>query len=412
MTRESDAGFESESESESEVEFDFEPSERVQAVPPSGIRRFFEIAEERDEVISLGVGEPDFAAPWAARDAAITSLEQGKTSYTANRGMRELREAIADYADDRFDLDYDPGEEIIVTAGASEAVDLAFRAFVDPGDTVAVAQPSYISYEPGVIFAGGEVLPVPTYREDDFRLTVDALEAAGADEADLLVLCYPNNPTGAIMRETDLEPIAEFAREHDLLVLSDEIYAELTYDGDGEHTSIATLEGMRERTVVFNGFSKAHAMTGLRLGYALAPADAVGAMNKIHQYAMLSAPTTAQHAALEALDSCGDEVRDMVDQYDRRRQFVLSRFREIGMDVFEARGAFYCFPEVPEGWTSEEFAEELLREQGVAVVPGDVFGTGGEGHLRVSYATGLADLREALGRIEAFVDEHAEGSEG
>ncbi|OLZ41151.1 aromatic amino acid aminotransferase [Natrinema saccharevitans] len=383
----------------------FELSDRVQAVPPSGIRRFFEIADERDEVISLGVGEPDFATPWAARDAAIASLEQGKTSYTANRGKTDLREAIADYVADRFDLGYDPDEEIIVTAGASEAVDLAFRAFVDPGDTVAIAQPSYISYEPGVIFAGGEVLPVPTREEDDFRLTVEGLEEAGADEADVLVLCYPNNPTGAIMPAEDLEPIAEFAREHDLLVLSDEIYAELTYDG--EHTSIATFEGMRERTIVFNGFSKAHAMTGLRLGYALGPADAIGAMNKIHQYTMLSAPTTAQYAALEALDSCEDDVQEMVDQYDRRRQFVLSRFREIGMDVFEAKGAFYCFPEVPESFTAEEFAEEVLREQGVAVVPGDVFGTGGEGHLRISYATGLEDLREALNRIEAFVADNA-----
>ncbi|MDG5818901.1 aminotransferase class I/II-fold pyridoxal phosphate-dependent enzyme [Natronococcus sp. A-GB7] len=386
----------------------FELSERVQEVPPSGIRRFFEIAEERDDVISLGVGEPDFSTPWAARDAAIASLERGRTSYTANRGTRELREAIADYADDRFDLEYDPAEEILVTAGASEAVDLAFRAFVDPGDTVAVAQPSYISYEPGVIFAGGEVLSVPTTEADEFRLTVDALDAAGADEADVLVLCYPNNPTGAIMRKEDLEPIAEFVREHDMTVLSDEIYAELTYGGDGEdgvdHTSIATLPGMRERTVVFNGFSKAHAMTGLRLGYALGPSEAIGAMNKIHQYTMLSAPTTAQHAALEALESCESDVRDMVDQYDRRRRFVLSRFREIGMDVFEAKGAFYCFPEVPEGWTAEEFAEGVLREEGVAVVPGDVFGPGGEGHLRISYATGLEDLRKALARIEAFVE--------
>ncbi|OIB57939.1 pyridoxal phosphate-dependent aminotransferase [Natrialba sp. SSL1] len=379
-------------------------SDRVQTVPPSGIRRFFEIAEERDDVISLGVGEPDFATPWAARDAAIASLEAGKTSYTANRGKRELRERIADYVADGFALEYDPADEIIVTAGASEAVDLAFRTLVDPGDTVAIAQPSYISYEPGVIFAGGEVLSVPTSKADEFTLTVEALESAGADETDLLVLCYPNNPTGAVMSEAELEPIAEFAREHDLTVLSDEIYAELTYDG--EHTSIATLEGMRERTIVFNGFSKAHAMTGLRLGYALGPAKAINAMNKIHQYTMLSAPTTAQHAAIEALDSCDEEVREMVAQYDRRRQFVLSRFREIGLDVFEAKGAFYCFPEVPDGWTAEEFAEGVLREEGVAVVPGDVFGAGGEGHLRVSYATGLTDLREALDRIETFVEEH------
>jgi len=382
----------------------FELSDRVQTVPPSGIRRFFEIAEERDEVISLGVGEPDFAAPWAARDAAITSLEQGKTSYTANRGKRELRDAIADYVADRFDLGYDPDEEIIVTAGASEAVDLAFRAFVNPGDTVAIAQPSYISYEPGVIFAGGEVLPVPTREEDDFRLTVEGLERAGAADADMLVLCYPNNPTGAIMPAEDLEPIADFARENDLTVLSDEIYAELTYDG--EHTSIASFEGMRERTIVFNGFSKAHAMTGLRLGYALGPADAIGAMNKIHQYTMLSAPRRPSTPRSRPWTP----VRTTSGRWSTSTTAggsSSSRFREIGMDVFEAKGAFYCFPEVPEGFTAEEFAEAVLREQGVAVVPGDVFGGSGEGHLRVSYATGLEDLRRALNRIEAFVDEHA-----
>ncbi len=382
-----------------------ELSDRVESVGPSGIRRFFEIAEERDDVISLGVGEPDFSTPWAARDAAIASLEQGKTSYTANRGKRELREAISRYVDDRFDLSYGADEEILVTAGASEAVDLAFRAIVDPGDTVAVAQPSYISYEPGVTFAGGEVLSVPTREADDFRLTVEELEQAGAADASVLVICYPNNPTGAIMTREDLEPIAAFAREHDLTVLSDEIYAELTYD-DTDHTSIATLEGMRKRTIVFNGFSKAHAMTGLRLGYALGPAEAIGAMNRIHQYTMLSAPTTPQYAALEALDTCEDDVQEMVDQYDRRRRFVLSRFREIGMPCFEAKGAFYVFPEVPSGWTAEEFAEELLHEQGVAAVPGDVFGDGAEGHLRVSYATGLEDLKEALNRIEAFLEEH------
>ncbi|WP_255169823.1 pyridoxal phosphate-dependent aminotransferase [Natrononativus amylolyticus] len=382
----------------------FEPARRVRAVGPSGIRRFFEIAEERDDVISLGVGEPDFSTPWAARDAAIHSLERGRTSYTANRGMRQLREAISRYVADRFALEYGPGEQILVTAGASEAVDLAFRAFVDPGDTVAVAQPAYISYEPGVRFAGGEVLPVPTREAEEFRLTVAALEGAGAADAELLVLCYPNNPTGAVMERSDLEPIAEFAREHDLLVLADEIYAELTYEG--EHASIAALEGMADRTIVVNGFSKSHAMTGLRLGYAMGPTDAIGAMNRIHQYTMLSAPTTAQHAALEALESCEPDVREMVDQYGRRRRFVLARFREIGMACFEAQGAFYVFPEVPDGWTSEAFAEELLREQGVAVVPGDVFGAGGEGHLRVSYATGLEDLREALARIETFISDH------
>jgi aminotransferase len=375
-------------------------SERVRSVPPSGIRRFFELAEEMDDVISLGVGEPDFSAPWDAREAAIASLERGRTSYTANRGMRELREAIAEHVT-RYDLEYDPDEEILVTAGASEALDVAFRALVDPGDTVAIAQPSYVSYEPCVVFAEGDPLAVPTRPEDDFVLTPEALYEAGADEADLLVYCYPNNPTGATMDEGELSAVASFCREHDLGVLADEIYAALTYEG--EHTSIATLPGMRERTVVFNGFSKAYAMTGLRLGYALGPPDAVRAMNRVHQYTMLSAPTTAQYAALEALESCETDVEEMRSQYDRRRRFVLSRLAEMGIDCFDATGAFYVFPESP--WPDAgEFAEALLEAEGVAVVPGTAFGAGGEGHLRCSYATGLADLREAMTRIERFVE--------
>ncbi|ODR82282.1 aromatic amino acid aminotransferase [Haladaptatus sp. W1] len=374
------------------------PADRVQQVPPSGIRRFFELAEERDDVISLGVGEPDFSAPWAARTAAIDALERGKTSYTANRGRRDLRMAIADHVE-RYDLDYDPDEEILVTAGASEAIDVAMRALVNPGDTVAVHQPSYISYVPGVVFAGGEPLAVPTRAENGFALTYDALEAAGAADADALMLCYPNNPTGATMSADQLADVAEFVREHDLFVLSDEIYAALTYGGD--HTSISTFPGMRERTVVFNGFSKAYAMTGLRLGYALGPADAIAAMNRIHQYSMLSAPVTAQYAALEALRSCGDSVREMHDEYNRRRRFVLSRFEEMDLDCFEASGAFYAFPAC--GDDDEAFAEELLEEQGVAVVPGSAFGEGGAGHFRASYATGMAELREAMNRIETFV---------
>ncbi|MFC6991866.1 pyridoxal phosphate-dependent aminotransferase [Haladaptatus sp. GCM10025707] len=376
-------------------------ADRVQQIPPSGIRKFFEIAEEMDDVISLGVGEPDFTAPWAAREAAIESLKDGKTSYTANRGMRELREAIAKRVSVQYDFTYDPDTEVLVTAGASEALDVAFRALVDPGDVVAIAQPSYISYVPGVTFAGGEPLPVPTHEEDDFKLTREVLEANGVADADLLVLCYPNNPTGAIMTESELAEVAAFVREHDLTVLSDEIYADLTY-GE-EHTSIATFEGLRERTVVFNGFSKAYAMTGLRLGYALAPAKTIGAMNRVHQYSMLSAPTTAQYAALEALESCDGDVIEMRDQYNRRRQFVLSRFEEMGIDCFEAKGAFYVFPECP--WEdTDAFAEQLLQEQSVALVPGHVFGESGTGHLRVSYATGLDDLREAMARIEAFLD--------
>src|SRR6056297_190768 len=332
-----------------------EVSDRVDQVPPSGIRRFFELAEEMDDIISLGVGEPDFSAPWAAREAAIASLEQGKTSYTANRGRRDLRQLISQDVERRYDLDYDPDEEILVTAGASEGIDLAFRALVDPGDTVAVAQPSYVSYVPGVIFAGGDPLPVATRAEDEFKLTPEILAESGAADADVLVYCYPNNPTGATMTGDELQEVAEFCREHDLIVLSDEIYSELTYEHD--HTSIATLPGMRERTIVFNGFSKAYAMTGLRLGYAMGPPEAIAAMNRVHQYSMLSAPTTAQHAALDALENCDEDVKEMTTQYDRRRKFILSRFEEMGLSCFDAAGAFYAFPECP--WDdADEFAEE------------------------------------------------------
>jgi aminotransferase len=374
-------------------------SDRAASTPPSGIRRFFELAEEMDDVISLGVGEPDFSAPWKARTSAIHSLERGRTSYTTNRGMYDLRAAISAHVT-RYDLDYGPEEEVLVTTGASEAVDLALRAVVDPGDTVAIQSPAYISYGPGVRFSGGDPLPVSTRAENDFVLTYDDLERAGAADAEALMICYPNNPTGATATESELAEIATFAREHDLTVLSDEIYAGLTYDGD--HSSIATLPGMRERTVVFNGFSKAYAMTGLRLGYALGPAEAIDAMNRIHQYTMLSAPTTAQYAALEALQSCDDDVAEMRTQYDRRRRFVISRFRDMGLDCFEATGAFYAFPEAP--YDDEQFAEDLLHDQGVALVPGRVFGEEGHGHLRVSYATGMSALKEALNRIEAFLD--------
>jgi aminotransferase len=376
-----------------------EPSDRVAEVPPSGIRRFFELAEEMDDVISLGVGEPDFSAPWAAREAAITSLERGQTSYTANRGMRTLREKIAQDAR-RWNLEYGPDDEVLVTAGASEALDVAFRALVDPGDTVAVVQPCYVSYQPGATFAGGEVLEVPTRAEDAFELTPEALSEAGAEAADLLVYCFPNNPTGATMDRAELFEIAQFCLEHDIAVLSDEIYADLTYEG--EHVSIAEFDGMRERTVVFNGFSKAYAMTGLRLGYAMGPSDVITAMNRIHQYTMLSAPTTAQYAAIEALRNCREEVEEMRTQYNRRRSFVLSRFEEMGIECFEATGAFYVFPECP-GEDAEQFAEDLLEAEQVAMVPGTAFGAGGEGHLRASYATGLDELKEAMNRLERFV---------
>jgi aminotransferase len=374
-----------------------QPNDRVASVPESGIRKFFELAEERDDVISLGVGEPDFSTPWAARSAAIHSLEEGRTSYTSNRGMSDLRRLISDYSR-RWDHDYDPDTEVLVTTGASEAVDLALRAFISPGDTVAIHQPNYISYQPGIQFAGGEPLGVPTRAENDFALTPEALSAAGAEDADLLVLCYPNNPTGAVMDEDEVAAVAEFCVDNDVDVIADEIYAALTYDGD--HTSIASMPGMRERTIVINGFSKAYAMTGLRLGYMLAPADAIESLNRVHQYTMLSAPTTAQYAAIEALRSCGDAVTEMATEYNRRRRFVLSRFEEIGLDCFTSRGAFYAFPEC--GGDDEAFAEELLKEEGVAVVPGSVFGEVGEGHLRVSYATSMRELKTAMNRLERF----------
>jgi len=376
-----------------------ERSDRVDRVPPSGIRRFFELAREMDDVVSLGVGEPDFAAPWGAREAAIDSLERGRTSYTANSGMAELRAAVAEDLG-RFDLEYDPEEELLVTTGVSEALDVAVRALVDPGDTVAIPQPSYVSYVPCARFAGAEVVDIPTRRASEFRLTTDDLAAAGAEAADLLLLCYPNNPTGAVMDDSDLRAVAEFAVEHDLAVVSDEVYADLRYDGD--HVSIATLPGMRERTVVLNGFSKAYAMTGLRLGYAAGPPEAIAAMTKIHQYVMLSAPTTAQYAGVEAIRSCREDVERMREGYDRRRKFVLSRLADLGIDCFEGKGAFYVFPEAP-GGDAEAFAEDLLREEGVAVVPGDVFGAAGEGHFRLSYAAGLDDLRVAMDRMASFV---------
>jgi len=376
-----------------------QPNDRVAETPESGIRKFFELAEERDDVISLGVGEPDFSAPWAARTAAIDSLKAGKTSYTANRGKLELREAIATHVQ-RWDQTYDPESEILVTTGASEAVDLALRTFLENGDTVAVHEPTYISYEPGVRFAGGEPLAVPTSADNDFLLTPAALADAGAADADALILCYPNNPTGAVMDADETAAVAEFCVEHDIDVIADEIYAALTYDGD--HTSIATLPGMRERTIVINGFSKAYAMTGLRLGYAMGPAEAIEAMNRVHQYTMLSAPTTAQYAAIEALRSCEDSLREMATEFDRRRRFVISRFEEMGLDCFTAKGAFYAFPAC--GGDDEAFAEELLEAKGVAVVPGSVFGPAGEGHLRISYATGMNELKTALQRIESFVE--------
>jgi aminotransferase len=374
-------------------------SDRVTRLQPSGIREFFELSETRDDVISLSVGEPDFVVPQSARRAAVDALERGQTSYTTNRGKPELRAAIARHVE-RYGLDYDPDREILVTTGVSEGIDLAMRALVDPGDVVAVAQPGYLSYPATVTLAGGEVLPVPTSASDDFALTYEALSRAGARRADVLVYSYPNNPTGAVLDGGALRDVAAFARDHDLVVLADEVYAALTYDG--RHASIASLPGMRERTVVFNGFSKAYAMTGLRLGYAMGPPEIVGAMNRVHQYTMLSAPTTAQHAAVEALESDGGALETMRDEYDRRRRFVRDRLDELGFEHVTARGSFYVFPSVP-GGDDEAFAADLLRETGVATVPGRAFGDAGRGHLRLCYATGMDDLREAFDRIESFV---------
>lgn len=385
--------------SEEESASAFTPAERVQAVPPSGIRRFFELAEEADDVVSLGVGEPDFSAPWAARSAAIDGLQRGKTSYTANRGMKPLRTAISGHVDRQYDLQYGPEQEILVTTGVSEAVDLALRALINPGDTVAVPAPSYVSYCPVTMLAGADVCSVPT-AQDGFVLTREALAASGAETADALLLCYPTNPTGTVIPPDELERIAAFAREHDLLVFADEIYADLSYSQ--EHVSIATLPGMRERTIVFNGFSKAYAMTGLRLGYVLGPRPAIAAMNKIHQYTMLSAPTTAQQAAVSALDRCDDAVEEMVTAFDRRRSYAQSRLDDIGLGYPSPGGSFYLFPETPTQ-DDEAFAERLLTEAGVAVVPGSVFGDDGAGHVRLSYATGIDQLETAFDRIETVL---------
>ncbi len=373
---------------------------RVRDIPPSGIRRFFELAEEMDDVISLGVGEPDFSAPWSAREAAIDSLERGRTSYTANRGKRELRQRISQFIEGNYGLSYDPDNEVLVTTGVSEGLDLAYRSLIESGDNVAIPQPSYVSYVPGVVFSGGEAENIKTTSDNDFKLRYNDLERQGASDADLLVLCYPNNPTGAIMTESDLEEVADFVKEHDIDVISDEVYSELTY-GD-QHTSIAELPGMRDRTVILNGFSKAYAMTGMRLGYALGPSDVIDAMNRIHQYTMLSSPTTAQYMAIDALRHCIDDVGEMRKEYNRRRKLVLTRLRDMGIDCFEARGAFYVFPECPSS-DEDEFAESLLKEEKVAVVPGNVFGDAGQGHLRISYATGMDELKEALNRISRFI---------
>jgi len=374
----------------------------VKAMPPSGIRKFFDLVSEMEGAISLGVGEPDFVTPWHVREACIYSLESGNTHYTSNKGMPELREAICDSVRSDLGRDYNPSEQILITTGVSEAVDLAFRATLNPGDEAIVPEPCYVAYAPDVVLAGGVAKVVPTRLEEEFRLRSEDVSAAVTDKSRVLLLSYPNNPTGAIMTRSDLEELADVVVENDLLVVSDEVYAKLTYSGS--HASFAQLEGMQERTVILNGLSKSHAMTGWRIGYALGDPELVGAMTKIHQYTMLCAPTMAQVAALEAMQKGDEEMVHMRHEYNLRRRMFVSGLNRIGLDCFEPKGAFYAFPSVRSwGLSSEEFAERLLKEQKVAVVPGNVFGQSGEGFLRCSYATSREELIEALDRMEIFL---------
>lgn len=377
-------------------------NEKITAIKPSGIRKFFDIVSEMDDAISLGVGEPDFDTPWHIRDEGIYTLEKGRTFYTSNAGLKELRIEIAKYLDRRFHLQYDPLKEILITVGGSEGIDNAFRAMLDPGDEVLIPQPSYVSYGPCCILAGGVPVIIELQEENQFRLTAEELEAAITPKTKMLVLPYPNNPTGAVMEKSDLKAIADVIIRHDLYVLSDEIYAELCYLE--EHTSIASLPGMRERTVVINGFSKSHAMTGWRLGYACGPQVIMDQILKIHQFAIMCAPTNSQYAAVEAMRNGDEDVAMMREQYNQRRRFLIHEFERMGLKCFEPFGAFYIFPSIKEfGMTSDEFATRLLREEKVAVVPGTAFGDCGEGFLRISYAYSLENLKIALGRLEQFI---------
>ena len=377
-------------------------SNTIVTIKPSGIRKFFDIAAEMDDVISLGVGEPDFDTPWHVRDEGIYSLEKGKTSYTSNAGLKELKEEIAKFLKRRYDLTYDPIKEMIVTVGGSEGIDICMRAMLDPGDEVLIPQPSYVSYEPCCILANGTPVIIELKAENEFRLTAEELEAAITPKTKLLVLPFPNNPTGAIMERKDLEAIAEVILKHDLYVLSDEIYSELTYTDN--HVSICNLPGMRERTILINGFSKSHSMTGWRLGYACGPEVIIKQMLKIHQFAIMCAPTTSQYAAVEAMKNGDADVQEMKAEYNVRRKYLLKRFGEMGVDCFEALGAFYVFPCIKEfGMTSEDFATSMLKSKKVCVVPGTAFGNCGEGFLRISYAYSLDDLKRALERLERFV---------
>ncbi|MCC2126518.1 pyridoxal phosphate-dependent aminotransferase [Hominiventricola filiformis] len=380
-------------------------SETIVNIKPSGIRKFFDLVSEMNDkdVISLGVGEPDFDTPWHVRDEGIYSLEKGRTFYTSNSGLKELREEICNYLDRRYQVSYDWHHETIVTVGGSEGIDIAMRAMLDPGDEVLIPQPSYVSYEPCAILAGGKPVIIELKAENEFRLTPEELLEHITDKTKILVLPYPNNPTGAIMERADLEKIAEIVMEKDIFVLSDEIYSELSYKGD--HVTIASIPGMKERTILINGFSKAYAMTGWRLGYACGPREIIEQMTKIHQFAIMCAPTTSQYAAVEAMRNGDADVATMREAYDQRRRYLVNAFKEMGLECFEPYGAFYIFPCIKEfGMTSEEFAERFLKEEKVAVVPGTAFGDSGEGFLRISYAYSLQNLKAALARLERFVE--------
>ena len=380
-------------------------SEKVTGIKPSGIRKFFDIVSEMKDAISLGVGEPDFDTPWHIREEGIYSLERGRTYYTSNAGLKELKEEISEYQKRRFGLDYNPSGEIYVTVGGSEAIDGALRAMLDSGDEVIIPQPSYVSYEPCVVLAGGVPVVIELKEEDEFKLKKEQLEEAITDKTKVLILPFPNNPTGAIMTEKDLEGIAEVILKHDLFIISDEIYSELTYGS--RHVSIASFPGMKERTIVINGFSKSYAMTGWRLGYACGPKIILDQMLKIHQFAIMCAPTTSQYAAVEALRNGDDDVGYMRNEYDRRRKFLIKALRGMGMECFEPFGAFYVFPCIKKyGMSSDEFAEALLTEEKLAVVPGTAFGGCGEGFIRISYAYSIEDLKNALERLERFINRH------
>ncbi len=378
----------------------------VQDIPPSGIRKFFDIVAVMDDAISLGVGEPDFVTPWSIREAGIYSLEKGRTYYTANSGVLELREECSRYMNRKYGIDYDAKNEILITVGGSEAIDLMIRALIEPGDEVIIPEPCFVCYKPCTVMAGGVPVTVETKEEDNFRLLPEQLKEKITDKTKLLILPFPNNPTGGVMSKEDLEAIAEVLRGTDIMVLSDEIYAELNYSGK-PHTPFSCIDGMKERTVIVNGFSKAFAMTGWRLGYAMGPAPVIKQMTKIHQYGIMSAPTTSQYAAIEALRNCDRDVADMCAEYNYRRRYIVDRFRAMGLSCFEPLGAFYVFPCIKSlNMTSEEFCETLLKEEKVAVVPGNAFGSCGEGFIRCSYAYSIDNIQEALDRIERFVERH------